>query len=75
MTTDTIPNQPSHYVYAVQKGSKGGKGFWTRIGAAWANRDGEGFNLKLDYLPLNGAELVVRKPKPQPEATEPAQAD
>jgi hypothetical protein len=25
--------------------------------------DGEGFNLKLDYLPLNGAEIVIRKPK------------
>jgi hypothetical protein len=25
--------------------------------------DGEGFNLKLAYLPLNGAEIVIRKPK------------
>ncbi len=23
----------------------------------------EGFNLKLDYLPLNGADIVIRKPK------------
>jgi hypothetical protein len=29
----------------------------------WSHGDGEGFNLKLDYLPLNGAEIVIRKPK------------
>jgi len=26
----------------------------------WAHGDGKGFNQKLDYLPLNGAEIVVR---------------
>ena len=36
MTTDTN-NRPSHYVYAVCKGSQGGKAFWTRIGAAWVH--------------------------------------
>ena len=25
--------------------------------------DGWGFNVKIDYLPLNGAEIVIRKPK------------
>ena len=52
---------PSHRVYAVTKGKK--KNFWRTIGAAWPHADGEGFNLKLDYLPLNGAEIVIRKPK------------
>lgn len=33
------------------------------IGAVWPHGDGEGFNLKLDCLPLNGAEIVIRKPK------------
>ena len=35
----------------------------TEIGAAWAHQDGKGFNVKLDYLPLNGAEIVIREPK------------
>ena len=26
----------------------------------WAHADGKGFNQKLDYLPLNGAEIVIR---------------
>jgi hypothetical protein len=38
----------------------GEKKFWQPIGALWAHSDGKGFNQKLDYLPLNGAEIVVR---------------
>jgi hypothetical protein len=56
-------NLPSHRVYAVTK--NGERSFWQPIGAAWAHSDGEGFNLKLEYLPLNDAEIVVRKPKAQ----------
>jgi hypothetical protein len=54
-------NRPSHRVYAVTK--NGERNFWQKIGAAWVHADGEGFNLKLDYLPLNDAEIVIRKPK------------
>jgi hypothetical protein len=53
---------PTHRAYAVTK--RGDKAFWREIGAAWAHGDGDGFNLKLDYLPLNAAEIVIRKPKP-----------
>jgi len=54
-------NRPSHRVFAVTK--NGESSFWQPIGAAWAHGDGEGFNVKIDYLPLNGAEIVIRKPK------------
>ena len=60
---------PSHRVYAVTK--NGQRNYWREIGAAWSHGDGEGFNLKLDYLPLNGAEIVIRKPKAD-EADAPA---
>jgi hypothetical protein len=53
--------RPSHRVYAVTK--NGDKSFWTEIGAAWSHQDGKGFNVKLDYLPLNGAEIVIREPR------------
>jgi len=59
--SNTQSKQPTHRIYAVTK--RGEKAHWREIGAAWAHGDGEGFNLKLDYLPLNGAEIVVRKPK------------
>jgi hypothetical protein len=58
----TETNRPTHRVYAVRKITET-KSFWTEIGAAWANKDGKGFSLKLDYLPLNGAEIVVREPR------------
>ena len=60
--TTTASNKPSHRVYAVTK-RKSGENDWTEIGAVWAHGDGKGFNLKLDYLPLNGGELVIREPK------------
>ena len=53
--------RPPHRVYAVTK--NGEKSFWTEIGAAWSHQDGKGFNVKLDYLPLNGAEIVIREPR------------
>ena len=66
--TTTTKQRPSHKVYAVTK--TGDRSFWREIGAAWAHQDGDGFNLKLDYLPINGAEFVLR----QPDATDAAAA-
>lgn len=69
MTTNTT-NRPSHFVYAVRKGANGNKGFWTRIGAAWTNHDGEGLSVKLDLIPLDGADIVIRTPREEREGTE-----
>jgi hypothetical protein len=66
MTTPS--NKPSHRIYAVSKRKSGDKNDWTEIGAAWAHQDGKGFSLKLDYLPLNGAELSLRVPMPKDAA-------
>jgi hypothetical protein len=34
---------------------------WSKIGAAWAHRDSNGFSLSLEYLPrLAGGRLVIR---------------
>lgn len=59
--------RPTYRVYAVTKNSE--KNYWREIGAAWPHSDGEGFNLKLDYLPLNGAEIKIRKPKAEDAET------
>lgn len=68
----TTSNRPSHRVYAVTK--SGEHSHWREIGAAWSHKDGDGFNLKVDFLPLNGAELVIRKPKVEVEGID-AEAD
>ena len=62
------PSPPSHRVYAVTHDGK--QSYWHLIGAVWPHGDGEGFNMKLDYLPLNGAEIVIRKPKPGADEAE-----
>ncbi|AXK79654.1 hypothetical protein DW352_03450 [Pseudolabrys taiwanensis] len=53
--------------YAVYVVEGEGDAFWTKIGAAWPHEDGEGFNIQLSAVPLNGR-LVVRKPKAKKEA-------
>ena len=48
------PKAPSHIAYHVRE-REGKKAFWTRIGSAWANADGKGFNIQLEGLvPLDG---------------------
>lgn len=60
-------NQPTHGVYIVESDGKDSKGFWTKVGSAWQNRDGKGFSVKLTALPLDGR-LVIRENKAKPEA-------
>lgn len=62
--SNTTPNRPSHRIYAVTKG-KDEKTFWKSIGAAWAHKDGGGFNLRFDQFPIGGGEIVIRKDKPK----------
>lgn len=57
----TASKQPTHVAYHVRDGRNGGKGFWTKIGAAWMHKDGKGFNLELDAFPLDGR-ITLRVP-------------
>jgi hypothetical protein len=62
-TNNTNPpsaNAPSHHVYQVRD-REGQKGIWTRIGAAWPQKDGKGFNVQLDAVPLDGR-ITLRVP-------------
>lgn len=44
---------PSHVAYQVRD-REGSKSFWTRIGAAWVHADGQGYNLQIESVPLDG---------------------
>jgi hypothetical protein len=50
--TQTNGKSPTHIAYQVREGKD--KSFWSRIGAAWQHKDGKGFNLQLDVVPLDG---------------------
>lgn len=55
---------PDYIAYHVRDGERG-KSYWTRLGAAFAHKDGEGINIQLDVLPVGGFDgrLVLRVPK------------
>jgi hypothetical protein len=60
-----LKNQPSTTrrfdVYVVEDYTKEGeeKANWIRVGVAFENKDGKGFNVQLSTLPING-KLVMR---------------
>jgi hypothetical protein len=58
--TERKTTRPTHRVYAVRKiGPE--RTYWAEIGAAWATKDGLGFTLKLNLLPVGEADLVIRE--------------
>ena len=48
----TTGKAPTHIAYQVREGKD--KSYFTRIGAAFAHKDGNGFNILLDSIPLDG---------------------
>jgi hypothetical protein len=56
-TTQTATAKPSHRIYRVS--GEGKSANWTEIGAAWPNKDGHGFSITCDAMPLSGR-IVMR---------------
>jgi len=67
MTTETnkTTKKPAFIAYHVRDG-KADKGFFTRIGVAFQNADGKGYNILLDVVPLDGR-ITLRVPSEKPE--------
>lgn len=59
-------NTPALIAYHVPDKENAG---WTRIGAAWPHKDGKGFSLQLDLVPVATGKIVLRnfEPKEQGE--------
>lgn len=64
MTTNSAPpsKKPSHRAYRVR--GDGDAAQWSRIGAAWAHKDGKGYSIELEALPIDGR-VVLRVDEPQ----------
>lgn len=56
--TATTSKKPSLIAYHVRD-REGAKSIFTRIGAAWPHKDGKGFNIQMEVVPLDGR-LVLR---------------
>jgi hypothetical protein len=52
-----LGRKPTHRLYRVI--GEGQNSLWTPIGAAWPNKDGLGFSLSCDLVPLQGR-IVMR---------------
>ncbi len=61
----TTHRQPTHRLYRVN--GDGDAATWTPIGAAWPNKDGNGFNISCDAIPLQGR-IVLRRIEPKADA-------
>jgi hypothetical protein len=64
------PKAPAFIAYQVRDGENE-KSFWTRIGSAFAHKDGNGFTVQLDALPVDGR-ITLRRP--EEKASSPAQS-
>ena len=53
------PKQPSHRAYSVIR-REGQYDFWLNLGLAFPHKDGKGFNIVLQALPLDG-KIVCRE--------------
>jgi len=61
MTKKSETKAPALIAWHVREG-KGGKAYWTRIGAAWPHQNRDGHTLQLDLHPLDGR-IVLLSPK------------
>lgn len=59
--TDTAKKRPDFDAYFVPDRENP---YWTKIGAAWAHNDGNGFNIRFDLLPNSPGDIVLRVAKP-----------
>jgi len=60
-----LGRRPTHRLYRVV--GEGRSAIWTPIGAAWPNKDGMGFSVSCDMVPLNGR-IVMRLITPRENA-------
>ena len=65
--------QPNYTAYTVHK-REGKDDFWIAIGAAFMHQDGDGYNIVLQALPLDG-KIVLRLPKTSDDKADSATRD
>jgi hypothetical protein len=54
--TKTTGEKPSHRIFQVT--GRGESANWTPVGAAWPNRDGHGFSMVFDAIPVHGRTVM-----------------
>jgi hypothetical protein len=65
---------PAYRIFSVLNEASDKKSVWQEIGSAWPNKDGQGLNLYFKARPLEGAQIVLRAPKPRADEVPAKQA-
>lgn len=60
-TPSTASKKPAYVAYSVRE-REGKKARFTEIGVAFPHRDGQGFDILCDAIPLNGR-ITLRSPE------------
>ncbi len=67
--SDTIadPKKPTHRAYFVR--GEGEAARWLELGAVWSHKDGKGFDVVLDTLPVGGftGRITIRANEAKPK--------
>lgn len=58
-TSAAAPKHPYMLGYVVRPYDDGNKASWSRIAVAWAHKDDQGYDVRMDALPVDGR-LVLR---------------
>ena len=58
------PRDPEMIAYNVRDRGEDKDAAWNRVGAAWPHRDGAGYDVKLDAIPVDGR-VSLREAKKQ----------
>jgi len=70
MTEEKKGSRPTHTAYSVTDyAKKDGErdSSWKAVGSAWMHKDGKGFDVKLEAIPVSGRLVLrVNDPKPRP---------
>ncbi len=62
--------KPTFNAYSVREYEKDGKkdSYWTKIGVAFAHKNGEGFDIVLEASPINGRITLIKPKADEPNA-------
>ncbi len=73
-STATQPSAPGQKPfllgYTVRPIGDGQKSAWSKIAVAWAHKDGEGYDVRMDAMPVDGRLVLRTIPEDQQEPGE-----
>ncbi len=58
-TSNHLTTAPDFVAWHVT--NRGVKSFWNKVGAAWKHKDGHGYTIQIEVVPINGR-IVLRTP-------------